>query len=112
VQALHRAALFQRVTREYYVRFHFEARTRLVDHEIILFTGRYSGLRGLARHYRPIMLLALSRNCRIAERPLSAARDVNIQEDFTTRRSNGVQDELATDRPMFLSAGLTNSLNN
>jgi hypothetical protein len=42
---------FDALLRNDYLRFHFKARTQMVDHAILLFTGRYSGLRGLARQY-------------------------------------------------------------
>jgi hypothetical protein len=42
---------FDALLRNDYLRFHFKTRTQLVDHAILLFTGRYSGLRGLVRQY-------------------------------------------------------------
>lgn len=42
---------FDALLRNNYLRFYFKAKTQLLDHDFLLFTGRYSGLRGLARQY-------------------------------------------------------------
>jgi hypothetical protein len=42
---------FDALLRNDYLRFHFKTQTKFLDHDILLLTGRYSGLRGLARQY-------------------------------------------------------------
>lgn len=42
---------FDALLRNDYLRFHFKAKTQLLNHDFLLFTGRYSGLRGVVRQY-------------------------------------------------------------